>query len=119
MNIETANTILYCRNWKETVHFYRDILALEIHFSNDWFVEFNLNNNARLSIADEKRASIKSSEGKGITISLQIEHLQKLFHYLENNGFEPSPIKNIWGSKQFFVFDPEGNRIEFWVGKNS
>jgi catechol 2,3-dioxygenase-like lactoylglutathione lyase family enzyme len=115
MNIKAANTILYCRNWKETVRFYRDILGLEMLFSNDWFVEFSLNNHARLSIADETRATVKSSQGKGITISLQVEHLQKIFPYLEEKGYEPSPIKEIWGNKQFFVFDPEGNRIEFWT----
>lgn len=114
MQVRTANTILYCTNWKETVCFYREILALDILFSNDWFVEFKLNNNARLSIADEQRASIKSNKGKGITISLRIDSLQELFHYMKDNNYKPSPVKKIWGSKQFFVFDPEANRIEFW-----
>lgn len=114
MQIEKANTILYCTHWEETVYFYRAVLALDILFSNDWFVEFKINSSARLSIADEKRASIKSSNGKGITISLEIEYLQKIFQDLEDNGYEPSPIKKIWGKDQFFVFDPEGNRIEFW-----
>lgn len=118
MDVRTVNTILYCRNWEETVHFYRDILTLEILFSNEWFVEFNLNDNARISIADEKKTSIKSGKGKGITISLRTVSLAEISHYLKENQYNPTPIKKIWGSKQFFVFDPEGNRIEFWEGKN-
>jgi catechol 2,3-dioxygenase-like lactoylglutathione lyase family enzyme len=114
MQIEKANTILYCTHWEETVHFYRAVLALDILFSNDWFVEFKLNNEARLSIADERRASIKSNKGKGITISLRIDSLQKLFQYMKECNYKPSSIKKIWGKDQFFVFDPEGNRIEFW-----
>ena len=43
MHIRTSNTILYCRKWKETVAFYRDVLKLDVHFSNDWFVEFDYN----------------------------------------------------------------------------
>ena len=114
MQIEKANTILYCTHWEETVYFYRAVLALDILFSNDWFVEFKLSDNARLSVADEERASIKSNKGKGITISLRIDSLQKIFQYMKEYNYKPSPIKKIWGKDQFFVFDPEGNRIEFW-----
>ena len=117
MQIMTSNTILYCNHWEETVRFYRDVLKLEIHFSNDWFVEFSLNGNARLSIANEERASIKSSQGQGITISLRIDHLQELFQHLREKGYNPSAVKKIWGNNQFFVRDPEGNRIEFWSGQ--
>ncbi len=53
LQVITANTILYCAKWEETVAFYKDVLKLEIGFANDWFVEFNLNRCARLSVANE------------------------------------------------------------------
>jgi len=114
VQIRTSNTILYCRKWQETVAFYRDVLKLDIHFSNDWFVEFSLSSCARLSIANEEKASIKSCEGKGITICLQINDLESIYSCLQESRTNPTPIKEIWGSYSFYVYDPEGNRIEFW-----
>jgi len=32
-------------------------------------------------------------------------------------GFNPTPIKEIWGSKAIYIHDPEGNRLEFWSGR--
>ena len=69
INAQTANTILYCHAWTETVAFYRDQLGLPITFESDWFVEFAPTGSARLSIADERRATIKSSHGAGITLT--------------------------------------------------
>lgn len=114
MQIQTSNTILYCRKWTETVAFYRDVIKLQIHFSNDWFVEFLLNSCARLSVANEERAQIKSCGGKGITVCFQVDELQAIHGYLLDSQANPTPIKVIWGSRTFYVHDPEGNRIEFW-----
>lgn len=115
MNIKTCNTILYCQNWKETVVFYRDVLQLKVLFSNEWFVELAISDTARLSVADERRASIKSSHGKGITLAFEVEDIEKSFHYLEKMGTKSSPVRDHpWGAKVFYLYDPEGNRLEFW-----
>ena len=107
LQVITANTILYCTKWEETVAFYKDVLKLEIGFANDWFVEFNLNRCARLSVANEQRASIKSSHGTGITIGLHVENIQNLHAYLTDAGGAPTKIKELWGSNVFYVHDPE------------
>ena len=117
MKIKAANTILYCKKWDETVAFYRDGLKLLVISSTDWFVEFKLNESARLSVANEIRASIKSGEGKGITISLQVADVEELRAQFVEAGFNPTPIKEIWGSKAIYIHDPEGNRLEFWSGR--
>jgi len=114
MNIETSNIILYCKRWNDTVAFYRDALRFPIKFLNEWFVEFSLNHAASLSVADEEKSSIKSCSGKGITISLKIDDITTMYSSLEKAGLHPTPIKKIWGSKLFYIFDPEGNRVEFW-----
>ena len=114
MKIKTSNTILYCKKWAETVAFYGEQLHLEVHFSNEWFVEFWLNAGARLSVANQERASIKSGEGRGITIGFQVEDLQTIHTQLLEAGCHPTPIKVRWKSKVFYIHDPEGNRLEFW-----
>jgi predicted enzyme related to lactoylglutathione lyase len=115
LDVLSANTILYCKHWGEVVRFYRDQLMLPVNFSTDWFVEFRLNELSRLSIADEKRASIKTSRGKGITISLEVSDLEAVRTQLIKTGLSPSPIaRHPWNAIVSYVFDPDGNRIEIW-----
>jgi len=79
-------------------------------------VEFKLNETSCLSIADAARASIDSSHGAGITITLQVTDMEKTHKYLTKLALDPSPIKDhVWGAKVVHVFDPEGHRVEFWA----
>mgnify|MGYP002383631273 FL=1 len=117
MKIKATNTILYCKKWEETVAFYKTGLNLLVIFSNDWFVEFKLNERARISVANPERASIQSGDGKGITISLQVDEIEQVRSGLLEARIELSSIKEVWGSKVFYVHDPEGNRLEFWEGR--
>ncbi|MCP3942838.1 MAG: VOC family protein [Desulfobacteraceae bacterium] len=115
MNIKTTNTILYCRKWEETVAFYKTQIGLPVTTSCDWFVEFRLNETACLSIADEARTSIDSSAGKGITITLEVGDIKMAHLYLKEAGLNLAPIKDhAWGAKVIHIYDPEGNRLEFW-----
>ena len=116
MNIGAVNMILYCRNWHETVGFYRGGIQLPVLSANEWFVEFRLNDTARLSVANEARTTIKSGGGQGLTISLQITDIEQVQNTLTNTGISLQPLKEVWGTKAFYVRDPEGNRIEFWEG---
>ncbi len=117
MKIKSTNTILYCKKWQETVAFYRDGIKLLALLSNDWFMEFKLNEMSRLSVADETRASVKSGGGKGVTISLQVADLEQALADLKEAGIQSTPIKEVWGSRTIYVHDPEGNRLEFWEGR--
>ena len=96
MKIKSTNTILYCRKWQETVEFYRTGLKLLVLSSNEWFVEFKLNEMSRISVANEARTSIKSSDGKGITISLQVADIELTRNELMEAGVTPTPIKDVW-----------------------
>jgi len=117
VKIKSSNTILYCKKWQETVAFYRGALNLLAISSNDWFVEFKLNEMCRLSVANESRTSIDSGDGKGITISLQVIDIEQTRAELMEAGIVPTPIKEVWGSKAIYIHDPEGNRLEFWAGR--
>lgn len=113
--LKSANTILYCRQWKETVAFYKELLGLPVSFSTPWFVEFALTDGACLSIADQRRTSVKSARGKGITLSLEVTDIVALRKKAAENGLKPSDIRHhAWNARIFYVFDPEGHRLEFW-----
>lgn len=111
----TTNMILYCKNWDKTVQFYRYALALEATFSSDWFIEFSLNEKSRISIADQSRSSMKCTGQKGITITLQVRNIDDIWNDFNEKNLEPTPIKiHPWNARAFYVFDPEGHRIEIW-----
>ena len=113
--IKRTNTILYCNLWKETVAFYRDRLGLETAFQNDWLVEFSLTETTFLSIADQSRTTISSADGKGITLSFQIEDLEAVHLQFMQDGLSPTDIRSkVMGADVFYIRDPEKNRIEFW-----
>lgn len=112
---KNANTILYCKKWQETVDFYQQRLGLPINFASDWFIEFKLTDSAHISIADERRASIKSSGGVGITLALEVADAADAWQYLRNCGLDIDPVReHPWGAHVFYFHDPEGHRIEVW-----
>lgn len=117
VQIKSANTILYCKKWEEMVAFYQTGLKLPITVSTEWFVEFKLTGTSRLSVADESHTSIKSGSGKGLTIGLQVADIVATHSQLKGEGLNPTAIKDVWGAKAFYIFDPEGNRLEFWSGR--
>lgn len=115
---KTANTILYCKKWAETVAFYRDRLGFPVNFANEWFFEFCLTDGSRLSIADESRASVKSCGGIGITLALETDAIETVWADLAESTLEPTEIKeHPWGARVFYLYDPEGHRIEIWQAK--
>jgi catechol 2,3-dioxygenase-like lactoylglutathione lyase family enzyme len=115
-SFQSTNTILYCQHWAETVAFYRDKLQLPVNFASDWFIEFRLSETARLSVANEQRASIKSSHGAGITLTFQVKDIEQSHRLLQENGLNPGPIRaHAWGARVCYFFDPEGHRLEMWA----
>ncbi len=115
LSLKSANTILYCKKWPETVAFYQHNLKLPVTFASDWFVEFQLAGAAHLSIANEKRATIKSNQGAGITLTLQVEKADETWQQLQNRGLTLEPVRDhAWGGRSFYFYDPEGHRLEIW-----
>ena len=115
ININSTNTILYCTNWEAMVDFYKTKLKFNILIDKGWFIEFRLNDFSKLSIADETRTSIKCGNGKGITITFEVNNLKEIHSSLLESGLSPLQIKDHpWDAKIFHIFDPDGNRLEFW-----
>src|SRR5687768_8640944 len=117
-SLKNTNTILYCQHWQETVDFYRRKLQFPITFESDWFVEFHLTPTSRLSVANERRATIKSSGGAGLTLTLQVADADQVWQELNRRGLSLGPLKDhAWGARVFYFFDPEGHRLEVWSEK--
>jgi catechol 2,3-dioxygenase-like lactoylglutathione lyase family enzyme len=111
----TVNTILYCTDWADTVAFYRDRLGFPVTHANDWFVEFALTPTTRLSIADERRATVKSAHGAGITLTFQVSDADAVWQQFRADGLQPTPCRDhAWGARVFYLRDPEGHRLEIW-----
>ncbi len=114
LSIDRTNIILYCRNWYDTVAFYRSQLHLPVAFESDWFVEFLLTPHSYLSIADSRRATIRSVHGQGMTLTLRVPDINAVQTQLQRRGVELTPIRRKWGALVFYCHDPEGHRLEFW-----
>jgi catechol 2,3-dioxygenase-like lactoylglutathione lyase family enzyme len=117
MKILAANTIIYCKHWPESVHFYRDILQLGISFQkDDWFIEFVVNGAAHLSIADASKCTIAPGSGVGLTLSFFVQDLRAAEALFKQHDIATTEIKaSGWRAPYFYVHDPEGTRIEFWT----
>jgi len=113
--ITRSNTILYCEHREKTIQFYRDILKLAITYKTEWFVEFQIASQAYLSIADAEHTTILSSKGNGLILSFKVGDLEKVHSLLTKKRIYVSKIKPIWGARAFYLYDPEGHRIEFWT----
>jgi len=114
LEIIRTNTILYCKNWSATVDFYGRVLELPIAFQSAWFVEFEIHTGSYLSVADEKRATIKSASGLGITLAWQTKDIERVHRSLLEKDVAVSDIRTRWGAHVCYLRDPEGNRIELW-----
>jgi catechol 2,3-dioxygenase-like lactoylglutathione lyase family enzyme len=119
MIVQRSNIILYCHYWEDTVAFYRDRFEFKITHQTDWFVEFQITSDAFLSIANEQRASIDSVNGQGITLSWQVADIGKAHLYWseQDEAVRITEIKRKWGALVFYLYDPEGHRIELWAAQ--
>ena len=119
MKILAANTVIYCQHdrWPASVHFYRDVLQLAISFQkDDWFIEFVVNGAAHLSIADASRCTIPPGNGAGLTLSFFVQDLRAAEALFKEHDIPTTEIKaKGWRAPYFYVYDPEGTRIEFWT----
>ena len=114
VNVDRANIVLYCDAWTGTVAFYRELLGFEVEHESDWFVEFRLTDQAFLSVADARRATIDAVAGQGITLTLHADDVAATRQLLAARGVATTPISRRWGADVFYCHDPEGHRIEFW-----
>lgn len=111
----TSNTILYCDQWADVVDFYRDGLGLRVTMEREWFLEFEIHPGAHLSVANANRATVEAGDGSGLTLSWCVGDIDTTRNHLTSRGIEVSAPIPRWNADTCVVFDPAGNRIEFWA----
>lgn len=114
VEVGRANTILYTDAWVEMVRFYRDTMALEVEFENDWFVELNVSPGTYVSVADASRTTIAPGDGAGLTLSWQVDDVYEARSGLLRRGATVGEVAVRWGAEVLDIHDPAGNRIELW-----
>jgi predicted enzyme related to lactoylglutathione lyase len=116
LTIRAMNTVLYCQYYAQTLIFYEQILGLPRTFSKDWLVEFQVAAAAFLSVADQRRASIDSAHGKGLTLTFQVDDARASHEQLCARGATVTVLgPRPWDAQGFLLHDPEGTRIEIWA----
>lgn len=71
--------------------------------------------NASLSVANEQRTSVESARGQGLTLAFQVEEADATWQSLMARCVNVGKIADHpWGVRAFFLFDPDGNRLEVW-----
>jgi len=114
LHVGRSNTILYVDRWHDVVAFYRDGLGLAIEFENDWFVEFAVAPASFVSVADAARASVRPGDGAGLTLSWRVADVHAVRRELTDRGLSVGEVGRRWGADVLDLFDPSGNRLEFW-----
>ena len=109
------NTILYCRQFAETLDFYKNLLELPVHMEKSWLTEFKVTDSAYLSIADLDRARFSPDKCDAVTLTFKVEDLDAFRNELISRGVEAPDIEIRWQARSFMVRDPEGHRLEFWA----
>ena len=114
--MRAMNTVLYCQHYAQTLAFYGHVLGLPRTVVKDWFVEFQVAHEAFLSVADQNRATIKSAQGKGLTLTFQVDDVRARHEQLRARGAITTALgPRPWAAQGFLLHDPEGTRIEIWA----
>lgn len=115
MHIRAANTIVYCTDFQKCVAFYSELPGFTVAMQAEWLVEFRVADSAFVSVADASRTTIPSAGGNGLTLTFKVDDADAIHRLLSESGARiTQPTVHPWGARTFYVFDPEGRRIEFW-----
>jgi uncharacterized glyoxalase superfamily protein PhnB len=113
--------LLYCRNMKEALSFYTNILDFELKYpgtcEDDRVVDL-INDDAELQLTN-----IEGNEKNGIAVNVRIDEVDSLFKKYIARGLDTSskknspvhqgPLDQTWGIREFYVTDPSGNTLRF------
>lgn len=112
--------IFYCRDMKEAISFYTNILDFKLKYEEDAEEEYVvdlINNDAELQLT-----SIEKSQS-GFAVNVWVDDVNNLFKKYVSRGLDTShkkespvhqgPLNQTWGTREFYVTDPSGNTLRF------
>lgn len=115
-------TVLFVRNFEESVKFYRDILDLTPKDSDEGFQSFEVGGHELALMAISNAAQMVSEEAvqpgtEGVHRALLaafIDDTDKTYEELKGKGVEfiKPPTTQPWGQRTAYFQDPDGNLWE-------
>ena len=113
MNVERISAVtLKVRDMARSVHFYREILGLEIIYGGlDSSFTSLRTPGAEDAILNLEQGTFSGSWGR---IIFHVKDVDELWNYLKAKGFNPPPPRDAaWGEQYFHCNDPEGHELSF------
>lgn len=117
-------TVLFVKNLDNCTAFYRDVLGLEVTFSDDVSIGFRVEGQdfllLKFSSAVEMigEEALSSNDGGACKVLLcaGVENVDAVHAALEAKGvaFIRPPINQPWGRRTAYFADPEGNLWEIF-----
>jgi catechol 2,3-dioxygenase-like lactoylglutathione lyase family enzyme len=114
--------LFHCRDMKEAISFYTDILDFELKYPNDsspddWVIDL-INSDAELQLT-----SLEGDQRGGVAVNVAVDDVDTLFDKYIKRGLDVSgkknspvhqgPLDQSWGTREFYVTDPTGNTLRF------
>lgn len=117
-------TVLIVQDLERCMQFYRDILGLEVVFSDPNSFAFRMEGQDFL-LLDEAAAAQEISEaavavgqgaGRRVMLCVGVDDVNAAYEGLTAKGvsFIKPPIDQPWGRRTTYFADPEGNLWEMW-----
>ena len=98
-------------NTPASVHFYKDILGLEIIYGGEISYFTSLRTKAGDTILNLEHGNAVNQWGRVI---FHVSDVDRFWAYLEEKGFLPeSPKDAAWGERYFHMPDPDGHELSF------
>jgi len=111
--------IIRCSDIEQSVAFYIHVLDFELP-------DPDLSFNYVVLIRDGARLDLSANGGDGVfgsRVNILVNHIDMLFEKFLSRGLDTSekkdspvhqePIDQSWGTREFYVDDPDGNTIRF------
>jgi catechol 2,3-dioxygenase-like lactoylglutathione lyase family enzyme len=113
--------IFRCTSMKESIHFYTRVLDFELFdpraSAEDWVVPLRNGDSALLL------TRLEADQKLGIAVNVLVGNVDEVFRKYTQRGLDQShrlespvhlgPTNQSWGSREFYVTDPDGNTLRF------
>ncbi len=112
-----------CSDIKKSLNFYTNLLDFKVVQAPDPDPEAFMSMYAFLK-REESFVHLSQHAGDGVfgnVIYVRVQNLDSIYSTFLNNGLKKQetsgitmePVQQTWGMKEFYVTDPDGNRIRF------
>ncbi len=118
--------VVFVDNLEQCTRFYRDLVGLEVTFTDDVSIGFRLGSQDFLLLKRTSAAQMITEEavsraGHNVLLCAGFEDVDAAYQSLMGKGisFIKAPKDQDWGRRTAYFADPEGNLWEIWQSLES